>query len=173
MKHQGFSRSLPGFDLLGVYEPRRHFGVTATLIALAATSAISGVAKAKIESNAANKAADIQQQGSQKAMDFAKQMWGQSQQSLNPFVQNGQTASNMLGSLLRAPGTPGAYHPGTSYAPPPTMGPPQPLQGAPIGMPQTFQGSFPGAGQPQAPAPQPSAPNPYLYGAMGQFIGGR
>jgi len=139
------------------WEPTRRFiGTTAALITMAAVEAGTAVASAKIQSNAAKNAAKTQAGGTQQALDFQKQMWGQQQQLMNPYLQAGGAATGLLSSVMRPPGTPGAYRPGMANVPSPFMGPTMSPGGTPP----------PPGGYPVRPPPTPNQmlpppPNPW------------
>lgn len=88
-------------------------GTTAAII-LGVASAASSVANAKIQKNAANKAADTQVVASTKAADiqqkaaadtlaFQKEQWAAAQQNAAPFVQLGQGAAKRLSDWFGMP----------------------------------------------------------------------
>jgi len=128
---------------------------TATAIGIAAAaSAGASVASAKMSSNAANKAAGMQQQSSNNALDFQRNIYNQQMQMQSPWVGLGQQSAMTLGRLMGAPS-------GSQFAAPPMQ--------APIGM----GGPTPwgmGSGMGQQVQPQMAAPRrpPMTLGGLSQ-----
>lgn len=70
-------------------------------------------------SRAAGKAADVQAQTSKEALDFAKQVWGQEQENIAPFLEAGKGAVTTLSSLVQPGGE--LVQPWTKEFTPPTV----------------------------------------------------
>jgi hypothetical protein len=133
-------------------------GVATTIAIAAAASAAGSVASSKIQSNAAKKAASMQQQASNQGMDLQRQMYGQQMQMHSPYMGMGNSAANTLGRLMGAPA-------GAQFAS-------APLQNPMMGMGMPMGGM--GYGQPQGMAmrrPPPMSVGPPQMG--GQPQGGR
>lgn len=69
-------------------------------IAGAAMGSSAAKDAANLQSSAADRAAQLQYQASQNSLDFAKQVYGQQQQNMAPFLRVGQQAAGTLGSLM-------------------------------------------------------------------------
>ena len=86
-------------------------------------SALGGLAKAKMQSNAAKKASKAQEQATKDARQIYQQGLGQMSQLYAPYINSGAGAMGTLGRLT----TPG---PGARYASP---GPPNAMPQPPMG----------------------------------------
>lgn len=143
---------------------------TAALIGMGAAKLVGGAIGAKKGSSAAKKAANIQTASANRAIDMQRQIWGQQQQNISPYMQAGGNAMGLLGSLMMPPGQPGAYRPGQPPTMPPMgMGPGGPGPGGlmPPGGPG-MGGPMPNIETPQnyGPGARPPAQN----GLLGQMM---
>lgn len=115
---------------------------TATAIGIAAAaSAGASVASSKMASNASKKAAGMQQQSANSALDLQRNIYNQQMQMQSPWVSMGQQSAMTLGRLMGVPQ-------GSQFA----AGPMQPPMGMqPIGMqgPQAYGMGSGGGGVPQ------------------------
>lgn len=84
---------------------------TAALIGMAIASAGSKAVESGIQAHQAGKAVKAQQSSIQQALNLQQQMWGQQQQYQKPYLDAGNNAVGLLGSLMRPAGSPGAYNP--------------------------------------------------------------
>ena len=84
---------------------------TTALIIMGIAQAGSAIAKAKIEANAAKKAAEAQTAALNTSTGINNRVAAQAQQNLNPYMQGGGQAMTTLTSLMAPQGTPGAYNP--------------------------------------------------------------
>lgn len=121
--------------------------------AVAAGTAGASVAAAHMNSNAANRAANMQQQAGRDALDFQRNVYNQQLQMQSPFVGLGQQSAMTLGRLM---GTPqGAQFAASPMQMPFGMGGASPFAspgsagslGAPGGTPQSILGAM-GRGAP-------------------------
>lgn len=69
-------------------------------LALGIGGAAAGVGGAAISANASGKAASEQQQGEQQALDFQKQVYGQTQQDEQPYLDLGKVGASDLTAAL-------------------------------------------------------------------------
>ncbi len=146
---------------------RSERGAVGTGIALAMSAgAVSSMVSAKLPSTAAKDAAELQTNAGNKALDVQKQIYDDSQKRLKPYQDFGAKQLQTLGSLM-APGPNSLMNPyGQQFVPPRAGGtpmgtapPPQfnPMMGRPMG-PQFGQG---GPGMPQGgPRFGPNGPPP-------------
>lgn len=118
--------------------------LTSTLLGMAAVSAGTKVASGIMQAKAANKTAKTQATAAEDAQKMYERMWGQYQQQQQPYMQMGQNAAGLLGSVMMPRNSPGSYaqqgytptpvpNGGTFGAPPPQrpMAPPQRPMGPP------------------------------------------
>jgi hypothetical protein len=138
-------------------------GTTAALIMGGA--AIAGhLAKAKLESSAAGKAAKTQAAASQQAMGVQKQVYDQQMAGMAPYAKAGANSMNTL-SRLMTPGVPysqAMQQQDAAPVPPPGGMGPAPLGGRPRGLTPSQGTAMPQPGtipqrQPAAPAPMAGA----------------
>jgi hypothetical protein len=92
-------------------------GTTAALIGMAIASAAGSTAKAVIDSKASSKAAATQVAATKTVQQKQDQLYADYQAQMQPYLNTGKSAVNLLGSLMQVPGTPGAYSP-AGAAPP-------------------------------------------------------
>lgn len=142
---------------------------TAIAISLGAAGAAGSIAKAKIESNAAKKAAQQQVAGGERAQAFTERAYRDQQQIMSPYVSLGQDA---MARMLESQWGPGA---GARGAPPAGMGgaAPNAFGGAPVqaaGGPPVprFGGTGPSMGGPSTAMQGPPQGQP--QGPQGQLV---
>jgi hypothetical protein len=128
------------------------------LIAVAAISAGSQIAAAKMQSNAAKNAAKTQSASADRAMAFQKQQYEQARQDFSPYQQTGATSLGRLGAMAgqQAP----TFQPGqpASFA---SLG--NPLGGGPQAVPP---GPLPGQTTPPGAPPMPPQGPPQAQGQL-------
>ncbi len=138
-------------------------GTTAALIGLAATSAV----KAGVSAYASHKASKTQQRAADEVQKKQAEIWGQSKQMHQPYLQAGSNAAGLLGSLM-TPGVPWNARP--PMQPGPQQPPPMP-GGRPVTGPQLGQAMMrPGAGQPPMMPPQFPMPQYPRRPGLGQLM---
>ncbi len=142
---------------------------TTALLAMGIASAAASTTKAVLDSKAANKATKAQQSAIDKSLEVQREIWGQKQQMYKPYTAAGQSASNLLGSLMKPPGAPGAYQvqPPRQYLPPGANAGRVPMPGDSGGEGPIARPNF--APRPMVPPPPGYAPppgyDPRLWGA--------
>lgn len=143
-------------------------GTTAALIGMAVASGGSKIAGSVIEGRASKKAANVQQQAAKQAQDYYNKVWGGFQQQVQPYLDVGRNATNLLGSLMTPRGGPMAPQLSMPYGAPPRMGPAMP-PGGPNMMPMG-----PGGGPPQlAPPPPVEGAPPRMMGEIRPTLAAR
>jgi hypothetical protein len=128
------------------------------LIAVAAISAGSQIAAAKMQSSAAKNAAKTQSASADRAMAFQKQQYEQARQDFSPYQQAGATSLGRLGSMAGQPAP--TFQPGqqASFA---SLG--NPLGGGPQAVPP---GPLPGQTTPPGAPPMPPQGPPQGQGQL-------
>lgn len=140
----------------------------ATTTALLIGAGIAGgtsLAAAKMQSNAAQNAAQTQTNAANTALGLQGQMYQQQQQNLAPYMQTGYAAGQNLQNFLRGPGAVGATTiPGSARF----LGIPT---GPQAGVSPGTLGGYPDLYRPSGGvAPMPTAPQ---YTTLGSFLGGQ